>query len=490
MTNYFICIVMLIVTMTNAIAQNPSLSLKQKKYKTSEEIVISGEVGYLSVPENRTNPDSRTIKIKYIRLKSLSENPKEPVIYLEGGGSACTWQAENPKYLNDWIDILEISDLIFIDQRGTADRKLIHIQKNGYPENFFVSEHAATTYYQSFSEEALEAFEKKGLDVQGYTIEAHAEDVNALVEALEIDAYSIFGFSFGTSIGMALMKLHEDKITNAVLVSADGPHQSFNYPSYLDSHFKKIAEMVSQNEEISQVIPDLNVLLKQVMEKLENKPTVVSVKHPLNKKSLDVKVGAYGLGLILRLDIDDVNDIPVIPRLLYGIDQGDYSLLQWFVQKRIRYALGLPGNGINQGIASGVSPERLKRIQDEAETSPFGNVVNFPFGAAVSVWPQTTLSFDTSTPLTTAVRTLFITGDLDCRTPVQQVNELAKGFSNVTHLVVRNAGHEQAMWDSDIWSGAIPQFLKGADVSGIDAYYSNIKFLPLTGPAKSHPSLE
>lgn len=481
---------LLIASYLQVVAQG-DLKIKQANFKTLSKTTISGEVGYLSVPENRSNPSSRRIKIKFIRLKSLSPNPKEPVVYLEGGGSACTWQADNPAYLSDWLTILNIADLILMDQRGTTDRKLIHIQKDDYFEDFFVSEESATSYYQDFCSEALSAFDKKEIDILGYNIEAHAKDVDELVDALGIEHYSIFGFSFGTSIGMAIMKQYEDRIANAILVGADGIEQSFNYPSFFDQQFDKIAEMLRQDTTISKTIPDLNALLDRVMQKLTTTPVEVSVRHPLNKKSMSVKVGPFGLALILRLDIDDIHDIPIIPRLLYSIDQGDYSILAWFIQKRIKFAIGLPGQGINQGIASGVSTEREQRIFQEAAASVFGNVVNFPFSAALDAWPETTLSFDTTNPLISNVRTLFITGDLDCRTPVKQVEELKNGFSEATHLIVQNAGHEQAMWAGVIWDEAIPQFLKGEEISNKSAVYrKEIKFIPLTSNEGAHPSLD
>ena len=164
-----------IASITQVIAQQKNLSLKEKKYKTLDKSIIQGEEGYLTVPENRSNPESRDIKIKFIRLRSLSENPKEPIIYLEGGGGASTWQAESPKDLSDWLPILKVSDLIFIDRRGTGDRKLMHINKDDFPEEFFVSEKVANEYYQRFALEALGVFKEKGIDVFGYNIEEHAK---------------------------------------------------------------------------------------------------------------------------------------------------------------------------------------------------------------------------------------------------------------------------------------------------------------------------
>lgn len=481
-------IIFILSSWTLVRGQAGTIEIKKKKFHTLDKTIIEGELGYLTVPENRENPDSRKIKVKFIRLKSLAQNPKEPVVYLEGGGSACTWQAEKPKYLNDWLPILQVSDLIFVDQRGTTDRKLIYVRKDEYPEEFLVSAQVALEDYQSLCTKALQSFQQKGIDVQGYGVAAHAKDIIELTQGLGIDRYSIFGFSYGTHIGMALIKLHEKSIANAVLAGADGLDQSFNYPSHLDNQFERVAKLADQDTLINRTIPSLKLLLNRVMDKLEREPMEVSVKHPLTKKSIAVKIGPFGLALILRLDIDDSNDIPVIPRLLYSIDQGDKAMLQWFVQKRIAFTLAVPGNGINQGIASWASAERWAQIEREAKESTFGNVVNFPFYEASEVWPRKQLKIDTSVPLKSEVRTLFISGDLDGRTPVSQVNEISEGFSNSTHLIAKNAGHEQAMWYAEIFDEAIPQFLVGKDVSHFNAT-RKIKFIPLQGPSDRHPSI-
>lgn len=488
-TKITLLISLLVLTYTQAIGQNDNLKTKNKKFYTTDKTLVQGEIGYLTVPENYSDSESRKIKIKYIKLKSLSRTPKEPIIYLEGGGSTCTWQAETPEYLDDWLPILEVSDLIFIDQRGTTDRKLTYIEKDEYPIDFLVSEEVATKYYQNMSQKALKEFKNKGVDVLGYDITAHAKDINELTKTLEINKYSIFGFSYGTHIGMALMELYKESVVNAILVSSDGINQSFNYPLYLDEQFDKISKLMSQDNTLNKTIPDLNELLKKVMTKLEEEPVIVNIKHPLTKKSIQAKIGPFGLALILRLDIDDSNDIPIIPRLLYSIDQNNYSILEWFVQKRIAFVLALPGNGINQNVASWASPERWGKIKKQAEESIFGNVVNFPFHQAKDLWPRQELDINTLEPIESSIRTLFVTGDLDCRTPVQQVNETRKSFSNSTHLVVKNAGHEQALWNITIFDKAIPQFLLGNDVSNIKAINKDIKFIPLNGANDKHPSI-
>ncbi|MEO1054383.1 MAG: alpha/beta hydrolase [Bacteroidota bacterium] len=471
-------------------SQSTLADVEQQVFQTDKNMEIEGEVGYLQVPENRKNPSSRKVKVKYVRLKSLAANPGKPIVYLEGGGGSVTWQAEDPDALTDWLDYLEIADLIFIDRRGTNDESLIYVWQNEFPENFFVTEEAANLHYKKMVEASLKTFDERGIDVTGYTIEEHAKDVDDLMTALGAESYSMVGFSFGSHIGMTVMKLFPDRIEKAVMIGSDAPNQSLNYPRYLHEHIRKIAEMVKADNALSQTVPDFEALVNRVMKKLAQNPVTVTIKNPLTGADMELKIGAFGLALILRLDIDDYNDIPIIPRLLYTIEQGDYSMLTWFAQKRVVFSLAVPGNGINQQLASGASTSRWAQIEKEAGESIFGNVVNFPFSAAKPHWVSNPLSFDPSAPLRSDIPTLFITGDMDCRTPVAQVEETKKGFSNAKHIIVKNAGHEQAMWDDEVANEMIPNFLKDGKVKKTDAYYGDIEFIKVSGKAEGHPSIE
>lgn len=72
--------------------------------------------GYLTVPENRSKPDGKTIKVGVAIAKAASATPqKEPLLYLNGGpggtsiASAATWVKGG---------MTADRDVIFIDQRG------------------------------------------------------------------------------------------------------------------------------------------------------------------------------------------------------------------------------------------------------------------------------------------------------------------------------------------------------------------------------------
>jgi hypothetical protein len=74
--------------------------------------------GYLSVPENRDDPESRTIRILVARVKAASNTPKaDPIVFLAGGpGGAGTLNA--PAVVAAGMN--SDRDVIFVNQRGTV----------------------------------------------------------------------------------------------------------------------------------------------------------------------------------------------------------------------------------------------------------------------------------------------------------------------------------------------------------------------------------
>lgn len=100
------------------------------------------------------------------------------------------------------------------------------------------------------------------------------------------------------------------------------------------------------------------------------------------------------------------------------------------------------------------------------------------------------MKLKTTQPIHAKTPTLFVTGDLDCRTSVAQVESIMLGFENANHVIVRNAGHEQSLWNARVFDELIPQFLKGEKVEDQAVSSKAVEFIPLEGPSDRHPSLK
>lgn len=431
--------------------------------------------GYISVPEVRNNPNSNSIEIEYIRIKSKSQNPQTPIFYLAGGpGQGATSQATNPGYLNYWSSFLEDRDVVLIDQRGIGKLKMWYAQLKWPNEDLFVSQEAATDHMNVMVEKSLKAFNRRGIDLNGYNTVESAHDVDAIRAKLGYDKIIPMGFSYGSHLGLSYLKYHGDKVERAILIGVEGLDETFKMPLDLDKQFDKLNELIQTDSILSQAIPDLTELYKRVVKKLEAQPLTVEIDTPIKLKR-KVKVGKFGLDFILKRDMGDTNDIPILPKMLTQIEEGDYSILTRYVEKRYKRFLAIPAMNLSMDISSGGSQQRIESIREQEGVSLFGKINNFPHLDLHGVWPVKDLGEDFRAPLETNVPVLLLTGDLDINTPTYQAAEIAKQLANSTHLNVENAGHEQIMyfWDS---MKTMMDFMNGQDVSDVELRLRPIRF--------------
>jgi pimeloyl-ACP methyl ester carboxylesterase len=81
---------------------------------------VDAEKGVFEVPENRNDPQSRKIKIGFVRFKSTSDNPGPPIIYLAGGpGGSGVMTAQGARFPL-FMELRKIADVIALDQRGVG----------------------------------------------------------------------------------------------------------------------------------------------------------------------------------------------------------------------------------------------------------------------------------------------------------------------------------------------------------------------------------
>ena len=467
-----------------------TLQLEKRSYKVGGE-TIEADFGLLTVPENRSRADSRMIQIAYVRLPGAEGSDGPPLVYLEGGpGQSVIQTLSRRGALRRWTPLMANGDVILLDQRGVGFSRpnLGFLWKGDTPVNLFRSLEDARPALEGQARIAADHFKGRGVDLSGYTSVESADDVNDLRIALGADKINLFGFSYGTHLGLAVIRRHGEHVENAVLMGVEGPNHTYKLPSTMDSQFAKLAMLAEADPAIAEKIPDLNTLLDRVLDKLEREPMMVTVRDPGSGDDIEIPIGADGLISILRRDIGDASDLPVFPRLLYSIDQGDSSVLEWFARKRFR--LGTHAMSAVMDAASGATPSRLAQIETESKRSRFKIAANFPYPEIGEVWNGPDLGEEFRSPLISDTRTLFLSGTLDFNTPPFQAEEVRWGFSNSSHIIVENAGHEQIIQHPNV-QRAIGRFLAGESVDDVTASFPPLSFVPLEGRRAKlgHPSV-
>ncbi|MEM9569962.1 MAG: alpha/beta fold hydrolase [Pseudomonadota bacterium] len=178
--------------------------------------------GYVLVPEDRTDPGSRLIKLSVLKIVSTSENPdRRAVMRLTGGpggpslgaGRIRAYQSPRTKGFR------EAADLIFFDQRGIGYSEA-HFCR-AVPRNFQFGvpiEDGVERTKEAFRV-CLDDARKEGIAVDGYTTWQNAMDVRDIRKALGYDQWTLFGVSYGTSLGQAVIQVDEAGIRAAILDS-------------------------------------------------------------------------------------------------------------------------------------------------------------------------------------------------------------------------------------------------------------------------------
>lgn len=461
---------------------SPQLHLTPKTLQTTSGKSIEANIGTLSVQENRNVANSRTIDLAFVQLKSTSANPKAPLIYLEGGpGGSSTGYADSPAALEGWYPLLQVCDLIFLDQRGTgrSGGNLRYGSEKPVPEDFFADQEKAMAHLYQLIKEAQSAVKERGVDLRGYTSAESADDINALRVAMGWEKISLLGFSYGSHLALTTIRRHGQYLENVVTIGVEGLDETFKYPLNMDVQMQKLGLMVQEDVAMAKEIPDWNELVEKAFASLEDAPMKVEVYDRQQKRPRTVSVGKWGLNYILRRDIGDASDLPVFPKLLHSIANGESHILQWFVQKRWGF------HGINlmsqlMDGASGASPERWAMIEAQARQSQFGTMANVGWPQLYEVLEVEDLGEDFRAPLISPVRILMLSGSLDWNTPPYQAERVRFGLPNSSHIIVENAGHEQILPQPHV-QRAILTFLMGQNVKSEQISLPKMKFVPIKG---------
>ena len=421
---------------------------------------IHGEMGRLTVPLVRSNPAGGTAELAFVRVRSGEGKPEAPIVYLAGGPGGSGMAAANNEYGMPFLARLaEIADVILLDQRGVGKSMPRAICPSAVPlepDQKFVDDKTVVREMTNRARACVAEWAAKGVDARGFTNRESADDLDDLRKALGASKLRLFGFSYGTHLALATLRYHGDIVESAALLGTEGPNDTRKLPLSEDVQLAKLSLLSGS---------DMTATLQRVLEKLAKQPVAVNVNDRMRRKEVTVAIGPDALRRILLVDIGDGNDFPVFPALLQTIDQGDTSILAWFVEKRYNQIAGaIDLMPLGMECSSGATANRQQEIDAEAKVSIFGNSMNLFYPEICAALPPVDLGDAYRGPLASNARVLFISGTLDSNAPPYQAEALRFGMPRATHIVVDNAGHEDTLPNREV-QNAMVDFFAGKDVS-------------------------
>lgn len=423
-----------------AFAQPAAGPFRFKGWRGAE---TDAERGFFEVPEDRRDPGSRRIRLSYVRFASTAAKPGPPIVYLAGGpGGTATGTFTGPRF-PILLKLREVSDVIAFDQRGTGLSNHIPPRPRpaGPPPPF--TREGLTAHVRAELARAWADWTAQGVAMRGYNTNESADDIEDLRQHLGAERIHLWGISYGSHLGLAVLKRHGARVDRVALASLEGQDQTVKRPGRLDQYLARVDAVLGADPAVRAAIPDLTDLMRRVHARLEAEPAALTARLPSGP--LDVRIGGFAVQMLAGSLIANPETLAMLPGVYRALDAGRIESLGGFVGN-MTGLLGVGGMPEAMDLASGISPGKLATVRREARTAVLGDALNFPMPHLLGAVPGVDLGEDFRRPIRIGNPSLLVAGSLDGRTPLEEQAEIAAQFRNKAQVRVENAGHN--VWEA------------------------------------------
>lgn len=421
--------------------------------------------GTFHVPENRANPRSREIAISYVRFPSTGEYPGPPIIYLAGGPGGSGVETARAWRFSLFMAMRDFGDVIALDQRGTGWSNHIPVcEANvGLPLDQAILREDMEEGMAELANGCAAFWEDAGVDLAGYNTLESARDIEALRTELGVEKVSLWGISYGSHLALATLKTMPRNIHKVVIASVEGLDQTVKLPARTDAYFERLQAAINADAEAAKLFPDIKDLMRRVHSRLEATPAAWEITSP-NSEAASVAIGKVEMQILASSMISDPRLSKELPWLYLMAESGDFSEVGPIVYRYIKAEpVLMRGMPEAMDVMSGIPPKRLELVSEQAEGALLGDMLNFPMPHMRGVFRFGAFGEDFWEPVVSDVPTLAFSGTLDGRTYPESAREALAGFSRLSHVVVRNGGHNLYMQGPQI-AEAITSFMIGEAV--------------------------
>lgn len=434
-----------------AAAQN--ITFQPHKYVNASGASVDAEAGELRVKENRSNPSSRTITLRFVRFKSTAPKPGYPIVYLSGGpGGSGIGSAQGSRFPL-FMAMRELGDVIAWDQRGTnkSGPNMMcgeqYVVDPGQPADPVTG----AAIIAAAMKPCVERLRAEGVDIGAYNTRESAADLEDLRKALGAEKLVLWGISYGAHLSIAALR-GGVAIDRVILAGIEAADDTYKLPS----------DQQSLLEEIARLAPgDLLRSMRNVLRELEKSPKRVSLTHPVYGMTADIVVGPFDFQTVVADSLFAPENYQGLPDFVSRLERGDWTALA-LASARNRFSTTPSVMSVAMDCASGISAARKATIEQETPRTLLGNAIAAPFPGICAAVNVPDLGDAFRAPLHSDVPALLISGTLDGRTRPRQAEELRMTMPNAEHLIIEGAGHSDPLFlSSPKILDAMKAFLRG-----------------------------
>ncbi|QSQ17680.1 alpha/beta hydrolase [Myxococcus landrumensis] len=433
---------------------------------------VNYELGTLYVPESRRNPKSRLIGVGFARLKAPRPTGAPPVFWLPGGpglsvlGSLIDNDAAGKGRLRSWLTFGAVGDLVVVEQRGYTRRgEMLEASTVASPLDRPISVKAEAEAMREVARRAVA--ENPDKDLSGYDISELAADVDAVRRALGYSKISLFGGSFGSQWSLALMRLHPERVARAVLSGVEPLNHGYDMPSHVFGALQRIAYDADRDPGLAPYRPEGGLMeaVRALHRRFAEGPVRVQVRDSAGQTQT-VVLGAEDLQLAMNSHTQEGEQWPAFILSLYHGRYEDWA--RDVIAERAAGKTKLVGPLIDSSL--GVTAEREHQLRTDAAVALLGTW-NFEANiASASDWPTRDMGDALRKPVPSAIPVVFVHGDWDTSTPIDNTLGLLPYFPNGHAIQVHRGGHDGPFYllrNEPAVKSAVYEFLKTGKTAGL-----------------------
>ncbi|MFJ4487302.1 alpha/beta fold hydrolase [Streptomyces longwoodensis] len=429
--------------------------------------------GYLVVPEDRSRPTGRTLRLAVALVRSASPTPRpDPIVFLTGGPGADALAGIGE--LTD-AGLNRDRDLVVLAQRGTfsSQRPLLCPEIDQFYADRVHLRYDAPSTGDRYAQAAARCHQRltaEGVDPAAYTTSENAADVADLRKALGIREWNVLSHSYGTQLALTYMRMFPQGIRSVTVDGVVPPSEAspgWTWSSMRESFDNIVAACAAQSA-CHRRYPDIGATFLRMVRELEARPVTTYVTVPQVGRVKVVLDGGALLNWVVRASHAPADFPLAVDELAHGRPEriAEQWAASWIPGSQGMFAHGFSLSvWCSEWVPFETPAEQLAKGRQafpELPPSVLAQAPQLPFlRQACRNWPVPTAPASVREVTRSSIPTLAISGSFDAQTGAQWGRFVARTLSRST--VVTLAGVAHGTFDTPCGSEVITSFFDDPD---------------------------
>jgi pimeloyl-ACP methyl ester carboxylesterase len=430
---------------------------------TLDGAALGFECGYVVVPLRHAEPDGATIRLP-VAVRRATAGAPDPLLLAQGGPGGDAFKVFSI-LVQPTGDLSTSRDIVIFNQRGTpyAEPELTCPETDAALADILAadSEEGERLYNEAMAA-CYDRLLAEGIDLSAFNSLENAADVPLIARALGYDEYNFYGVSYGTLLGLHLMRNHPEGLRSVILDSVVPPDVNFlsEIAASEDRVFGEVFAACAADPACAAAYPNLEARFYALVAQYDQLPVDMTLTDPETGQSYDTYLDGRGLRSVLYQLLYVPRMAAVLPSVIANIEAGDLRYLEAMWPLLVFDQLVAEGM-YNSVICAedadiDVAAVPLDGVRPEIAATAVDSLQSIIDGCAR--WQVEPLPPSVDDPVVSDIPTLLLSGRFDPVTPPAFAAVAAVGLSNATNLVDPTAAHGVA-FQNDCINGIILDFL-------------------------------